>query len=269
MSIRLEHVTKTFGRTTAVDDVSLDIRTGRVFAFLGPNGAGKTTTIKMMAGLLLPDHGRIEICGHPVSTDGFQAKSRMAYVPDQPFVYDKLTGREFLDFVVQIYNVPRDEASLRIDRYVELLRMGEFADQLAEGYSHGMKQRLVLAAALLHEPTVLVVDEPMVGLDPRTVRVVKDLFRERADAGHLVFMSTHTLEVAEALADEIAILHRGRIVAQGSLAQLRQQAARQQRLEDIFLQLTEEAELDRAAEAVHGMATPSETPDRPAPARTP
>lgn len=247
MSIVLEHVTKRYGRKVAVDDLSLRVEPGEVFAFLGPNGAGKTTTIKLMVGLLQPDSGSVQVCGHSMNGDGREAKAQLAYVPDTPYVYDKLSGAEFLEFVAHMYGVPREEAAQRTAHYIDALRIDEFVNQLAEGYSHGMKQRLALAAALLHEPRVLIVDEPMVGLDPRMVRIVKNLFRARADAGLTVFMSTHTLEIAEALADRIGIINNGRLVAEGTLAELRGKAAREHSLEDIFMQLTEEAALDAPA----------------------
>lgn len=237
-TIEINDVTKCYGRLRAVDGVSLQVRRGEVFAFLGPNGAGKTTTIKMITGLLAPDSGSIRVCGQAMATDNHEAKSRLAYVPDQPFLYGKLTAREFMTFVAQMYAVEPSAIASRLKRYMERLDVTAFADQLAEGFSHGMKQRVVLAAALLHEPDVLVVDEPMVGLDPRSVRRVKDLFREWADAGRSVFMSTHTLDVAETIADRIGIINHGRLIACGTLAELRAKAQREHRLEDIFLQLT-------------------------------
>lgn len=239
MSIILNHVTKCYGRLRAVDDISLHVVPGEVFAFLGPNGAGKTTTIKMMTGLLAPDAGQIEVCGSPMTTDARAAKARLAYVPDQPFLYQKLSAREFLSFVGQMYELDAAVCVERANQYMSMLDVTRFADQLAEGYSHGMKQRVVLAAALMHDPQVLIVDEPMVGLDPRTVRIVKDIFRKRAEAGRTVFMSTHTLDVAESIADRIAIINHGRIVACGTLAELKARAAQEHRLEDIFLELTQ------------------------------
>lgn len=239
MAIRLDNVTKCYGRLRAVDGVSLTVNPGEVFAFLGPNGAGKTTTIKMLTGLLLPDSGTVEVCGLPMSMDAQEAKAKLAYVPDQPYLYEKLSAREFLHFVGRMYGLDTATIELRSSRYMARLQVTGFADQLAESYSHGMKQRVVLAAALLHEPKVLIVDEPMVGLDPRTVRTVKELFRERADAGLTVFMSTHTLDVAEAIADRIAIINHGRIVACGTLEELKARAKREHRLEDIFLELTQ------------------------------
>ena len=238
MTIVLEEVTKRFGRQLAVDRLSLRVEPGQVFAFLGPNGAGKTTTIKMIAGLLRPNAGSVTVCGHDLARDGQLAKAKLAYVPDQPFLYDKLTGREFLRFVAEMYRVPPDVAGQRTDVLVQRFEMDGFLDQLTEGYSHGMKQRTVLAAAMLHEPAVLLIDEPMVGLDPKTVRVVKDMFVDLAKSGRSVFMSTHTLGVAQAVADRIAIIHHGRLIAEGTLAELRRRGAEQQSLEDIFLELT-------------------------------
>lgn len=238
MSIHIHKVTKCYGRMRAVDDISLEVRAGEVFAFLGPNGAGKTTTIKILAGLLTPDDGTIEICGHPMESDALAAKACLAYVPDQPFLYEKLTAREFFRFVGQMYSLSSQTIEARSRCYMDRLGINGFADQLAEGYSHGMKQKVVLAAALIHEPQVLIVDEPMVGLDPAGMRTVKQLFRERADEGRCVFMSTHTLDIAESIADRIAIINQGRIVAYGTLAELKARAAREHRLEDIFLDLT-------------------------------
>jgi len=238
MAISIDKATKCYGRLRAVDGISLDVRRGELFAFLGPNGAGKTTTIKMISGLLSPDEGRITVCGHPMSTDSQAAKAHIAYVPDQPFLYGKLTSREFMRFVGEMYGIDRRVLPARMEHYMNQLDVTKFADQLAEGYSHGMKQRVVLAAALLHEPDILIVDEPMVGLDPRTARTVKDIFLAWARAGRTVFMSTHTLEVAEAIADRIAIINHGRIVSCGTLAELKAKAAQEHRLEDIFLELT-------------------------------
>ena len=249
MAIRIDNVTKCYGRLRAVDGVSLTVHPGEVFAFLGPNGAGKTTTIKMITGLLRPDSGAISICGISMDTDPQRAKGHLAYVPDQPFLYGKLTAREFMSFVGQMYSLDARLLETRVAEYMERLAITSFADQLTEGYSHGMKQRVVLAAALLHHPDVLVVDEPMVGLDPRTARSVKDLFRMWADEGRTVFMSTHTLDVAEAIADRIGIIHHGRIVACGTLDELKAKAAREHRLEDIFLDLTNPQEPPERQEA--------------------
>ena len=248
-AIEISDVKKCYGEFIAVDQLTLHVNQGELFAFLGPNGAGKTTTIKMIAGLLLPDRGTVRVCGHPMGRDGRLAKAQLAYVPDQPFLYEKLTGGEFLEFVGQMYGLEPDVMRSRGRDLVDRLEMGEFLDQLTESYSHGMKQRTVLAASLLHDPRVLVIDEPMVGLDPRTVRTVKDLMREMTRGGASVFMSTHTLEVAEAVADRIGIIHHGRLVGMGTLEELRAQAARSDSLEDIFLSLTADED-DESAETV-------------------
>lgn len=243
-AITLSGVRKCYGSKVAVDNLSLNVRKGELFAFLGPNGAGKTTTIKMIVGLLQPNHGVVTVCGHQININGLAAKAQIAYVPDQPFLYEKLTGREFLYFVAEMYGITRRRRDEILARLLVRLDAEEFLDQLTESYSHGMKQRVVLAAALLHEPAVLVIDEPMVGLDPRTIRSVKNLFVEHARSGGTVFMSTHTLDIAEATADRIGIIRRGQLIAMGTLAELRAQAQREQSLEEIFLQLTEEAPAD-------------------------
>jgi ABC-2 type transport system ATP-binding protein len=238
-AIELCGVTKRFGDKVAVDDLSLVVPRGELFAFLGPNGAGKTTTIKMIVGLLRPTAGTVAVCGHGMSADGLPARAQLAYIPDQPFLYDKLTGREFLHFVAEMYRVPETHRERTLRELTARFDMGEFLDHLTETYSHGMKQKVVLAAALLHDPAVLIVDEPMVGLDPRTARRVKEIFVERTRRGGTAFITTHTLEVAEAVADRIGIIHQGRLIALGTLDELRRKASHQQSLEDIFLQLTE------------------------------
>ncbi|RMF71236.1 MAG: ABC transporter ATP-binding protein [Planctomycetota bacterium] len=249
-TVRLQGVSKRFGAKQAVYDLSLELYPGEVFAFLGPNGAGKTTTLKMTTGLLRSDTGSVTVCGCDMQTDGRAAKSCIAYVPDQPFLYDKLTGREFIRFACDMYGVSADEAAPRLAELTERLDMEPFLDQLSESYSHGMKQKVALAAALIHQPRLLVVDEPIVGLDPRTIRVIKDIFRERTAHGGTVFMSTHTLDVAEAIAHRIGIIHRGRLIALGTLDELRRNENEGRRLEDIFLLLT--GSEPGAAEAVDG-----------------
>lgn len=239
MSIELHEVSRRFGTTWAVRDLSLHLDDGEIFAFLGPNGAGKTTTIRMICGLLRPTSGQVRVCGHDVADDGSPARSMLAYVPDQPFVYDKLTGREFLHFVARMYDVPDDVYEQRAVSLCEQLQIDSWIDHLAEGYSHGMKQKIVLAATLLHQPRVLVVDEPMVGLDPRTIRTVSRMLTDQAARGTTVFVSTHTLDIAERLADRIGIIHQGRLIALGTFDQLQSHADNKQRLEDVFLELTE------------------------------
>jgi len=238
-AISLIGVRKSYGRHLAVKDLTLEIPRGELFAFLGPNGAGKTTTIKMIVGLLQPDTGRVAVCGNRIGSNGLAAKIQLAYVPDQPFLYEKLTGREFLYFVAEMYGLGREDRDHMMSTLVRRLDITEFLDQLTESYSHGMKQKVVLAAALLHRPTVLVIDEPMVGLDPRTVREVRNLFEEQTVGGGTVFMSTHTLDIAESLADRIGIIHRGELIAVGTLEELRRKARREHSLEEIFLELTE------------------------------
>jgi ABC-2 type transport system ATP-binding protein len=242
VTVELENVTRTFGDQVAVADLSLRLHAGEVFAFLGPNGAGKTTTLKMTTGLLRPNRGTVTVCGLRMDREAQKAKQHIAYVPDQPFIYDKLTGREFIRFTREMYGVPQDAAGERLAELNRQLGMDGFLDLLCETYSHGMKQKVALASALIHAPRLLVVDEPMVGLDPRTARVTRDLFRALADAGGTVFMSTHTLDVAEQLADRIGIIHRSRLIALGTLAELRRKVAIDGRLEDVFLHLTEETD---------------------------
>jgi len=238
--IRIANVTKNYGRKTAVRDLTLDIAEGELFAFLGPNGAGKTTTIKMIAGLLRPTLGEISVCGFDVQNQYIEAKRRMAYVPDQPYLYDKLSGFEFLEFIGEMYGLGRDERRREIARLSEVFDMTGFLDHLTESYSHGMKQRVVLAGTLLHKPKVMVVDEPLVGLDPHTSRLVKGIFRDYARAGTTIFMSTHVISIAEDVADRVGIILEGRVVALGTVAELRRQANHDGKLEDVFFKITEE-----------------------------
>ncbi len=241
-AVTLLGITKCYGPTVAVDNLSLSVRAGELFAFLGPNGAGKTTTIKLITGLLRPDRGDIQVCGHHIGSNGVAAKAQLAYVPDQPFLYEKLTGREFLYFVAELYGIDNRRRDEVLEGLIARLGIGDFLDHLTESYSHGMKQKVVLAAALLHDPAVLVIDEPMVGLDPRTIRAVKDLFVEHTQKGRTVFMCTHTLDIAEAVADRIGIIHHGKLIAIGTLSELRTRAHSEHSLEEIFLQLTEESD---------------------------
>jgi len=238
--IEFHEVTRKYSRKTAVDQLTLTVHPGQLFALLGPNGAGKTTTIKMLVGLLRPDSGTVRVCGHDMVDQPQRAIESIGYVPDQPFLYDKLSGREFLEFVAEMRGMDRAATAANIARQSENFRLDEFLDDLAETYSHGMKQRLVFASAFLHSPAVLVIDEPMVGLDPRTVRLVKDLLRERAAAGTTVFMSTHTLVVAEEIADRIGIVTQGRLHFLGTVPELQAKlSAHEASLEALFLELTE------------------------------
>jgi ABC-2 type transport system ATP-binding protein len=238
--IELLEVSKAYGTKLAVDRLSLHIPRGELFAFLGPNGAGKTTTIKLMCGLLFPTTGRVRIGGFDLQTHGEQARRLISYVPDQPFVYERLTGREFLQFIAGMYGMEPAQAERRTREVIDLFRLRDFVDDLTQNYSHGMRQRTVFAAALLHEPEVLIVDEPTVGLDPPSVRMLKDLLRGEADRGVTVFLSTHSLDVAQELAARIGIVHHGRLIGLGTLDDLRKQAALDGSLEEVFLALVEE-----------------------------
>jgi ABC-2 type transport system ATP-binding protein len=238
--IELEHVSKRYGIKTAVDGLSLRIETGELFAFLGPNGAGKTTTIKMICGLLFPSAGTVRVGGFDMQTQGDSARQLLSYVPDQPYLYEKLTGREFLRFIAEMYRMPPDLADRHMDEVIGLFNLGEFVDDLTERYSHGMRQRTVFAAALLHQPRVLIVDEPTVGLDPKSVRLLKDLLRRQARSGVTVFLSTHSLDIAQELADRIGVVANGRLIGCGTLDALRKQTELNGSLEDVFLKLTEE-----------------------------
>ena len=234
--IELRGVSKTYGSKRAVDQLDLHVRAGELFAFLGPNGAGKTTTIKMVCGLLRPTAGTVHVGGYPA--DSPQARQLVAYVPDQPYLYEKLTGREFLRFVVEMYGLDPKASTRRISELIDVFEMGDYIDELSENYSHGMKQRVVFASALVHDPKVLIVDEPLVGLDPRSARIVKDLFVAQARSGVAVLMSTHLLSIAEELADTIGIVDHGRMLAHGTLGELRERIQFHGPLEDLFLKMT-------------------------------
>jgi len=237
--IRLTDLTKRYGKFTAVDGISLEIHRGELFGFLGPNGAGKTTTMRMIAGILQPTSGRIEIAGDDIAHNPIRAKSRLGFIPDRPFVYDKLTGAEFLRFVAALYGQEGEAVERRMEELLDLFELMPWKDELVESYSHGMRQKLIISSALLHRPEVIVVDEPMVGLDPKGQKFLKDLFRAFVERGGTVLMSTHTLDMVEEMCDRIGIIAGGRILACGSMAEVRQQtAAGDSRLEELFLRLT-------------------------------
>ena len=233
--IELHNVTKKFGTFAAVDGVSLRIERGQFFGFLGPNGAGKTTTIKMLTGLYAPTSGSCLVNGFDVQKNPLAAKQSIGYVPDQPFLYEKLTGREFLYFVGGLFRLSKADLRVRIEEYVDIFETGDFVDKRAEESSQGRRQRIVLTAALLPDPKVLIVDEPMVGLDPRSARLVKDLLKKRTEQGVTIFMSTHLLEIVEELCDRIAIIQRGRIIHE-EIQDSRKRANGE--LEALFLDLT-------------------------------
>jgi len=246
--IELIDLVKRYRDVDAVKGVNLHVPAGEFFGFLGPNGAGKTTTIKMLAGLLKPTSGAIRIGGFDVATEPLRAKSILGYIPDRPFIYEKLTGREYLLFIAELYGIDRKIAEERAEEYLAFFDLMDAEHSLVEGYSHGMKQKLIISGALLHEPKVLVVDEPMVGLDPKGARQVKQLFTDLCRKGAAVFMSTHSLGIAQAMCDRIGIIQKGEVIALGSMDELRRMAKKEQEnleLEDIFLELTGDTNLER------------------------
>jgi ABC-2 type transport system ATP-binding protein len=237
--IELTNLTKRYGRFTAVDGINLTIPGGELYGILGPNGAGKTTTMRMIAGILQPSSGTVKIAGIDIQENPLLAKSRLGFIPDRPFVYDKLTGAEFLRFVAGLYGQGGAEIERRIDELLDLFELAPWKDELTESYSHGMRQKLIISSALVHRPEVIVVDEPMVGLDPKSARLLKDLLREFVTRGGTVLMSTHTLEIAEAMCDRIAIVQGGRVAASGTMDELRSQTSSGDvSLEELFLKLT-------------------------------
>jgi ABC-2 type transport system ATP-binding protein len=240
--IRLTDLTKRYGGFTAVDALALEVPKGELFGFLGPNGAGKTTTLRMIAGILRPTGGTVEIAGVDIVQAPTAAKMRLGFIPDRPFIYEKLTGAEFLRFVAGLYGQAGPRVEHRARELLALFDLEDWRDELVESYSHGMRQKLIISSAFVHRPDVIVVDEPMVGLDPKAARILKDLFREYVRRGNTIMMSTHTLEVAEALCDRIGIIQGGKIRACGTMAELRQSAEDgAQGLEHIFLRLTGES----------------------------
>lgn len=246
--IELSHIVKKFGELVAVNDLSLSVKRGEFFAVLGPNAAGKTTTIKVLAGLMKPTSGTARVCGFDVQTEPLEAKRRMAFVPDFPFLYEKLTPWEFFRFTGQLFQMTDADIEQHGRELVARFHLADFMNKPIEGLSHGTRQRTAIVSALLHEPEVFIIDEPMVGLDPQHARVVKDVLKERSQAGMTVFLSTHQLSVAEELADRIGIIHQGRLVAVGAKDELRRQSGTTGALEEAFLALTrQEPEGTRAS----------------------
>ena len=236
--IEILGLVKRFGTLTAVDHLDLRVAPGEIFGFLGPNGAGKTTTVKLITGLLQPDAGAVRVAGYDVTTQTLAAKRVMGLVPDEPFVYPKLTGAEYLRFIGELYGVPLEAQRRRIPELLAMFELSAWGGELLESYSHGMRQKLVIAGLLLHDPPVLVLDEPMVGLDPKSARLVRDILQTLARRGAAVFMCTHILEIAEKLCHRVGIMISGRLVALGTVAELRRRAEGGGGLEDIFLSLT-------------------------------
>ncbi len=239
--IELYHVSKSYnrGKVRAVDDLTLVVNPGEIFGFLGPNGAGKTTTIKMIVGLLRPDAGRIAVEGFDIARESLKAKQLTSYVPDYPAVYERLSGLEYLNFIGDVYGVSKSDRLERMGKWLEIFELASVITNPIQSYSHGMKQKIVLIAALLPAPRVMVLDEPLVGLDPRASHQIKEMFRDHCDEGKTLFFSTHIMEVAEKLCDRIGIIHKGRLIACGTMGELKALVEREQSLESIFLELTE------------------------------
>ncbi len=241
--IELKAITKKYGTYPAVNNLSLTVPDGQVFGFIGPNGAGKTTTIKIMGGILDPTSGRVRICGIDLKDHPEKAKSKIGFIPDRPHLYEKLTGMEFLQFTADLYGVNKNGFVKKAEAQLKRFSLIDWADELIESYSHGMRQRLIFASALLHEPEVIIVDEPMVGLDPVAIMMVKDLFKSLSKQGVTIFMSTHTLKVAEDICDRIGIIHRGRLIATGTNEDLQREAkVSDVDLEKVFFHLTNQGQ---------------------------
>jgi ABC-2 type transport system ATP-binding protein len=239
--IELTGLTKRYTDLVAVNDLNIIVPEGEIFGFIGPNGAGKTTTINMMGGIITPTSGSVTICGIQMEEHPEKAKRKIGFIPERPYLYEKLTAMEFLEFTSDLYGVNENDFLARSQEQLEMFSLSEWSNELIESYSHGMKQRLVMAAALLHEPEVIIVDEPMVGLDPVAIKMVKELFRHLAAEGVTIFMSTHTLKVAEDICDRIGVIHKGTLVANGTPEDLRRLTdAGEADLEQVFIRLTEE-----------------------------
>ncbi len=248
--IQTQNLVKRYGDKPAVNDVSFEVYSGEVFGFLGPNGAGKTTTIKTIVGLLQPTSGTVKVAGYDVQSQPLQAKAANGYVPDTPNLYGKLSCRELLRFVGDLYEMKREKIRERSEELLKLFDLAEAGDDLIDSYSHGMKQKAAMAAALIHDPKILVLDEPTVGLDPKSARLIKDILRQLADRGAAVFLSTHILEIAERMCDRIGIINKGNLVAVGTMDELRALGQGEHSLEDIFLNLTGGAEEAEIAEVL-------------------
>ncbi|MBN1676603.1 MAG: ABC transporter ATP-binding protein [Kiritimatiellae bacterium] len=237
--IHIENLSKSFGPVRAVRDLTLFVPAGELFCFIGPNGAGKTTTIKLLTGLLHPSSGSIRIDGKNIAEEAIEAKKVIGYIPDMPYLYDRLTAAEFFEFTGELHRIPPATISVEMQNWFGLFGLFEYQHSLIQDLSHGMRQRLIYASTFLHAPKVLFVDEPLIGLDPRSIRLIKDLLREKARGGMTVFLTTHILALAEDIADRIGIISRGELIALGTLDELRKRSKTQGHLEDLFLELTE------------------------------
>lgn len=237
-AILLKGVTKKFGKTTAVDNLNLDIKEGEIYGFIGPNGSGKTTTIKMMAGIYKPSAGEIEIEGHSIEKEPEKAKSIFGYIPDEPFIYERMTGREFLYLVGALYKIPKNEVAKKIEELVDLFPIKGIIDGYAESYSRGNKQKLIILAALLHSPQILLIDEPIVGLDPESARITKRLLEKFSQKGGTIFVATHTLSYIQNICTRIGVQKEGKLIVEGTLDELQKQAQSESRsLEELYLKL--------------------------------
>ncbi|WFA09937.1 ABC transporter ATP-binding protein [Tissierella sp. Yu-01] len=239
--LKLSNISKSYnkGKIKAVDNLDIEIKSGEIFGFLGPNGAGKTTTIKMIVGLLKPDEGKILLDEVDVWEDSLKAKSMISYVPDNPEIYDRLNGIEYLNFIADMYGISKEDRTKKVDYYTKLFNIEDSLGDIISSFSHGMKQKLVLTSALLNDPNLFILDEPMVGLDPKSSFNLKEIMRQKCDQGKTVFFSTHVMEVAEKLCDRIAIINKGKIIALGTMDELRAHAKERESLENIFLELTD------------------------------
>ena len=250
--LTLAKLSKTFDRLTAVDNIDLQVEKGEILGFLGPNGAGKTTTIKMIAGLLQPSSGAVSICGHDMAQSAMRCRELTGYIPDRPFLYEKLTGAEYLSFISSLYPAPQDQTWIEQgENYLKLFDLHDWRNNLIESYSHGMRQKLIMTSIFMLDQPLIVVDEPMIGLDPKSARIVKELFKSKAESGTTIFLSTHSMEIAEELCHRVCIIREGRIIAGGSVDSLKAQAKHgAANLEDLFLQLTGAFELQEVVAAL-------------------
>lgn len=251
--LQIANLRKSFADFTAVNNISLEVEAGEIFGFLGPNGAGKTTTIKILAGLLQPDSGTVMINGKSLAEQPLACKQDTGYVPDRPWLFEKLTGSEYLKFIASLYRLPEERFKAASAQYLDLFDLSKWQDHLIESYSHGMRQKLIMTSAFMLEQPLLIIDEPMVGLDPKSARIVKELFKQKAAAGTAIFLSTHSLEIAEELCRRIAIITNGTLRVIGTMEELRSQAGKTDQtlnLEDIFLELTGAWEMRQVIEAL-------------------